>query len=366
MDTDNILRVKLGNKITSEFYSNIGVRQGDTLSPNLFKIFLNDLVDIFDDTCDSVSLENFELSCLMYADDVILFSTSENGLKHCLEKLQEYCGIWCLDINIDKTKISFSIKMGTCFPLNSTIMKRKLKLCRIINILVLCFPELDLLPKLESISIIELLKHILSRLKGIFENILPSIDTSLHAFDHTVKPILLYGCEVWGTSNLNSASIRNETMFKVEKSFENFQSEKLAMKFYKYILGTHKKTTNLPIMGDLGRTHNFIDIICAMIKYFKRINSLEKDSLLYKTFYTSKKVSVDSSDCWFSFVMSIFKELKLSSSLSITEIKSVLITRYMKYWEGEITKNAIDKRGKLRTYYTFKPFFKKRFLSIGN
>ena len=42
MYTDNILRVKLGNKITSEFYSNIGVRQGDTLSPNLFKIFIND------------------------------------------------------------------------------------------------------------------------------------------------------------------------------------------------------------------------------------------------------------------------------------------------------------------------------------
>ena len=197
------------------------------------------------------------------------------------------------------------------------------------------------------------------KLKGIFENILPSIDTSLHVFDHTVKPILLYGCEVWGTSNLNSASIRNETMFKVEKSFENFQSEKVAMKFYKYILGTHKKTTNLPIMGDLGSTPYFIDIICAIIKYFKRIKSLEKDSLLYKMFNTSKQISVDSSDCWFSFVTSIFKELKLSSSLSITKIKSVLITRYMKYWERKIRKNAIDKRGKLRTYYTFKPFFKK-------
>ena len=197
------------------------------------------------------------------------------------------------------------------------------------------------------------------KLKGIFENILPDIDTSLHVFDHTVKLILLYGCKVWGTSNLHSASIRNETMFKVEKSFENFQSEKLAMKSFKYILGTHKKTSNLPIMGDLGRTPYFIDIICAIIKYFKRIKSLEKDSLRYKTFNTSKQISVDSSHCWFSFVTSNFKELKLSSSLSITEIKSVLITCYMKYWEREIRKNAIDKRGKLQMYYTLKPFYKK-------
>ena len=134
------------------------------------------------------------------------------------------------------------------------------------------------------------------------------------------------------------------------------------MKFYKYILGTHKKTTNLPIMGDLGRTPYFIDIICAIIKYFKRIKSLEKDSLLYKTFNMSKQISVDSSDCWFSFVTSIFKELKLSSSLSITEIKSDLITHYMKYWEREIRKNAIDKQVNYERIIHLNPFSKKNLI----
>lgn len=35
---DNILRIKLGHKLTDEYRSELGVRQGDTLSPNLFKI----------------------------------------------------------------------------------------------------------------------------------------------------------------------------------------------------------------------------------------------------------------------------------------------------------------------------------------
>jgi hypothetical protein len=42
--------------ITDSFNSNVGVRQGDNLSPNLFKLFINDLPEIFDQTCNPVIL----------------------------------------------------------------------------------------------------------------------------------------------------------------------------------------------------------------------------------------------------------------------------------------------------------------------
>ena len=51
-----ILQLKLGHNMTDEFHSEIGVRLDDTLSPNLFKIFINDFIDIFDEECDGATL----------------------------------------------------------------------------------------------------------------------------------------------------------------------------------------------------------------------------------------------------------------------------------------------------------------------
>ena len=118
MYTDNFLRLKIGNGMTDEFSSEIGVRHGDTLSPNLFKIFINDIVDAFDKDCDGATLGKYQLNCLMYAADVILISESERGLQNCLKKLEDYCDMWCLDININKTKTIIFNKSGKLLNYN--------------------------------------------------------------------------------------------------------------------------------------------------------------------------------------------------------------------------------------------------------
>ena len=54
----------------------------------------------------------------MYTDDVILISKSERGLHKYLRKLENYCGLWCLDINIDKTKSVVFNKSGRILQYN--------------------------------------------------------------------------------------------------------------------------------------------------------------------------------------------------------------------------------------------------------
>jgi hypothetical protein len=50
------------------------------VSPNLFKLFINDLPDVFDNSCLPVTVDVSKLSCLMYADDIILLSETSEGL----------------------------------------------------------------------------------------------------------------------------------------------------------------------------------------------------------------------------------------------------------------------------------------------
>ena len=95
--------VKIDNYRTNLFKCDLGLRQGDNLSPNLFDIFINDLPSYFDESCDPVQLETKFINSLLYADDVVLLSTSENGLQNCVNKLASFAKDWKMQINLKKT-----------------------------------------------------------------------------------------------------------------------------------------------------------------------------------------------------------------------------------------------------------------------
>ena len=80
------------------------MREGDTFSPNHFTFFINDLVYMFGDDCDVVSMGDIKINCLIYAYDFSFISQSERSSQNILNKLETYCGHWCLYTNTDKTK----------------------------------------------------------------------------------------------------------------------------------------------------------------------------------------------------------------------------------------------------------------------
>ena len=81
--------VRDGNNFSEYFVSNVGVRQGENLSPLLFSVFLNDLTDFlshaYDGLTDICNISHllfddddievyFKLYLLLYADDTVIFA----------------------------------------------------------------------------------------------------------------------------------------------------------------------------------------------------------------------------------------------------------------------------------------------------
>ena len=92
----------------------------------------------------------------------------------------------------------------------------------------------------------------------------PNIGTSIHVFDHTIKPILLNGSEIWGSFNTQTAKCKNDRQITLDHIFDKLMCEKLHIKFGKFILGVHRKTTNQAVLSEIGRFPIYFDIIKSM------------------------------------------------------------------------------------------------------
>ena len=95
------------NGIDSEWFNvTTGLRQGCILSPLLFNLLSNDIIqEINSAKCGVKYNGTDELSILMYADDIMLISDSEVKLQQMLHRLNLWCARWCLTINTDKSKV---------------------------------------------------------------------------------------------------------------------------------------------------------------------------------------------------------------------------------------------------------------------
>ena len=108
MYEDIKMAVKLPGGLTHFFESLTGVRQSCNLSPMLLNIYVNDLIEeLQNDDCNPVIINNCSVSCLTYADDLLVLSESWEGLTASLNKLGTFSNKWKLTISEKRPKLWF-------------------------------------------------------------------------------------------------------------------------------------------------------------------------------------------------------------------------------------------------------------------
>ena len=92
------------------FQSTIGLKQGCSLSPTLFGMYIDDFEKSlqthrrFTDF-EWPSIRGKLIPPLLYADDLIILSNSAAGLQAQLDYLQHYAAEWGLTVNLVKTEM---------------------------------------------------------------------------------------------------------------------------------------------------------------------------------------------------------------------------------------------------------------------
>jgi hypothetical protein len=98
------------------------------------------------------------------------------------------------------------------------------------------------------------------------------IKTILHIFDHTIKPILLYGSEIVGSFPAHKLLTQGDNYFS--KVYRDLIVEKAHFKLCKYSIKVGKKATHNAVMDELGRYPLFLEVLLNIIKYWIRLSKI--------------------------------------------------------------------------------------------
>ena len=349
-------RVKHDNTLSEPFTCNIGVRQGECLSPFLFAMYINDLeAELAVKGVAGINTGIINLHILMYADDIVLFRKSPKDLQNALDSLAEYCNKWKLTVNTNKTKIMV-FRNGGCLPnnlnfvYNNSIIEIVSKFCYLGVVFTSGGSNSETQKTLSG----QALKAVFTLNKYLYNFTSLSPSHKLDLFDKLVTPILNFASEVWGFHKAPDVDI-------------------VHLQYCKKVLGVKQSTQNDFVYGDLGRINFQSRRYLIILKFWLKVVSSEETKYIkqmYNTMINDMTIHPRKQN-WASCVKHLLSRLGF---LEVWEAQGVgNIKAFLNIFRQRVKDNFVqdwhsrlEKSSRARCFLTFANFQYQKYLDVVN
>ena len=331
--------------LTDYFECLCGVKQGCVLSPILFSIFISE----FDKEMSmSENIHGVELlsndvkaKSLLYADDLTVFADNVKDLQRSINALESFCTKWGLKINTNKSKVIVFRNGGYLRDTEKWWLGgEKLECMTYYNYQGMLFSSrLCWSHHIETIAskgsrIVTYMKRCFSRFDGM-DRI-----TAFKVFDIKIKPILLYGAEIWGIKYYNAI-------------------EHVQIKYCKAFLGIGKTTPNCLALSELGRQPLYVDYVCKAVKYWCKLTRLNESRYARKSYIQQYRHAEMGRDNWAASIRDILFRNGFGFVWNMQEVCDVRC--FIRVLRDRLCASGIqsiqsDIREKYETYLNFNPF----------
>lgn len=338
--------VRMGGKTGKHFDSDLGVKQGDPLSPLLFGLFIDRLENLMNDALPGLGIKIAEcvVKMLLYADDLVLFAESPADLQKMLDVLLDFCRCTSMNVNIKKSEAVIFNKAFETNTLTSLFYDGKeLALKSMFIYLGMVFDEDKGIKTSIARNIDKGRKAMYAVIRRCYQLGIANVGLKCHLFDTMVKPILNYGCEVWGPASMCSGNHMNHGVQDVV--------ERLHLSFIKQSLGVRATTCTASIMCELNREPVPLSWMRLIVGFWNKVQKRPEDDLVKMAMKESYELASlrGLNDCWAAqFAKCLRREgvhLQYNSLLNANSITKSMHDRWWCHITRGYLNYAYDVRG---------------------
>ena len=276
------LQVKVDQDLGPDFESNIGVKQGDPLSPLLFGLYIDRFATFLKDRIPEGDVLCGEeiIQVLLYADDLVLVTHDPTLLQKYLDVLTIFCEATKMMVNVSKSEIVVFFKQWAPRNLNWVFNDKRVK-----EVQEFTYLGVVLHSKGFKFSVSKAIKRRALKAKNALFSIFGScqgqnvFDTPVltKLFDGVVIPSALYGVEVWGVDVCEMGDERHIYM----------PLEETQILFMRMALMISKHTPHVAMMKELKRQFLFDICLKRCVGFWNKVCKRGMDCIIKKAMVES-------------------------------------------------------------------------------